>query len=298
MSPSYGSATLSNELTAPSIFSGRNGWATGVGGDAGTVGSMGNTGDGTRRFRGIRKVRLGDATPTARLRLDALTRYTQDVSDDDTTDAGLAPDPGWVVRRTRVEVGRPATLAETLTFTTWCTGLGRRWAERHLSIVGDQGAAYEVSTLWICVDLATGRPCPLTDQFLTIYGPAAGDRKVTARSTHPKPVVGAPKRTWPLRAVDFDTLGHVNNAAYWAAVEEVLAAGSLGDGPGEVAADGGGWWAEIEYRDGLDLGDEVTLLMAEVDPDRDPGSRSRTGLWWVTDGGGVAATALVGPQPA
>ena len=48
-------------------------------------------------------MRLGDVDPDGRLRLDALTRYTQDVSDDDTTDAGLDVEPGWVVRSTVVD---------------------------------------------------------------------------------------------------------------------------------------------------------------------------------------------------
>ena len=28
--------------------------------------------------------------------------------------------------------------------------------------------------------------------------------------------------SWPLRFTDFDTLGHVNNAAYWQVAEEIL----------------------------------------------------------------------------
>ena len=44
-----------------------------------------------RRFTGERKVRLGDVGRSGRLRLDALTRYTQDVSDDDTTSVRADP---------------------------------------------------------------------------------------------------------------------------------------------------------------------------------------------------------------
>ena len=39
-----------------------------------------------RVYTASRRVRLGDADPGGRLRLDAIARYVQDVSDDDTRD--------------------------------------------------------------------------------------------------------------------------------------------------------------------------------------------------------------------
>lgn len=231
-----------------------------------------------RRYSGRRKVRLGDVTPSGRLRLDALTRYTQDVSDDDTTAAGLAPEPAWVVRRTVVDVVAPARLAEPITITTFCSGLGRRWAERRLQVRGEEGGRYEVATLWICVDATSGQPQPLTEQFLDLYGSAAGGRTVSARLTNPKPSPSPVMTDWPLRAVDFDTLGHVNNAAYWAVVEEVLAS-EPGPNPSRIT---------LEYSAGLDRGDTVTIASAVVDDSRV--------LWWLTDGEReVAASASITP---
>ncbi len=58
---------------------------------------------------------------------------------------------------------------------------------------------------------------------------------------------------WPLRATDLDVLGHVNNAAYWAPVEQELAR----RGRPLVRR------AEIEFRAGLDEGDEVDLAIAD-----------------------------------
>ena len=57
-----------------------------------------------RRFSPCRRVRLGDASPGGRLRLDAVARYLQDVANDDAEDAGLANPASWVVRRTTIEV--------------------------------------------------------------------------------------------------------------------------------------------------------------------------------------------------
>ncbi len=255
-----------------------------------------------RRFTGHRKVRLGDVTVGGRLRLDALTRYTQDVSDDDTTDAGLSTEVGWVVRRTVVRVERAAVLGEELRFTTWCSGLGRRWAERSLEIRGEgcDGARYRVATLWIAMDPAAGRPTALTEQFLALYGEAAAGRTVQARLTNPKPRLDGPGWPWPLRVADLDTLGHVNNAAYWAVVEECLhreapvtpgaadgrpsevPVGDLGRGPLEVT---------IEYSAGLGPGAEVRVH--EGPAAEPPAQGSGRVLWLTTPGPTLAASALI-----
>src|SRR5947207_12307857 len=82
-----------------------------------------------RVYTGRRRVRLGDASPGGRLRLDAAARYLQDVSNDDTRDGGL-DDEGWVVRRTTLEVVAFPVMGEELELRTFCSGTGGRWAER------------------------------------------------------------------------------------------------------------------------------------------------------------------------
>ncbi|MEM8924548.1 MAG: acyl-ACP thioesterase domain-containing protein [Actinomycetota bacterium] len=237
---------------------------------------------GGRRFTGHRKVRLGDTTATGRLRLDALTRYTQDVSDDDTTDAGLGSDRAWVVRKTRVETARSAVLAEELAFTTYCSALGRRWAERRLDIEGSEGARYQVITLWICLDPTTGRPAQISEQFLDLYTEAAAGRTVGARLEHPKPPPDAERWSWPLRVVDVDTIGHVNNAAYWAVAEQAVA--------GSALAERGPDWASIEYASGLVLNDDVTV--------HDATDGDRRHLWFHTAAAAMAASIALSTAPA
>src|SRR4051812_34858097 len=104
-----------------------------------------------RRFVARRAVRLGDASPGGRLRLDAIARYLQDVADDDAGDAGLAGS-SWVVRRTTIEVRRPPVLREVLEVTTFCSGVGGRWAERRTSLRGGRGGRVEAVALWVHVD--------------------------------------------------------------------------------------------------------------------------------------------------
>ncbi len=232
-----------------------------------------------RIFTGERRVRLGDVDPSGRLRFDALTRYTQDVSNDDTRDAGLADDLAFVVRTTTVDVHQPGVFGEDLTISTFCGRLGKRWAERRLMVAGAQGARYEVATLWVHIDTDSGRPLALSEDFIRHYGVASMGRTVSAKQTVPKPGALPSDKTrtpWPLRAVDFDTFDHMNNAAYWAVIEQDL----------QVRVPPLPSRTTIEYGAGIGPADEVTIVTADAGPERY--------LWWEVEGR-PAASAAVSP---
>lgn len=222
-----------------------------------------------RRYTSSRRVRLGDVSPKGRLRLDAVARYLQDIAADDGHDAmGSEADP-WVVRRTAIDVERFPVLREELTITTWASGAGARWAERRTSIEGARGGHVDAAALWVYVDLDSGRPKRLTDAFWEHYGESVGDRTVHARLTHrDEPAPDGDVHPWQPRFSDFDVVGHVNNAVYWAIVEEHLDV----QAPATV---------EVEYRGGIDRGQDVQVVAA---PD---------GLW-ITADGALAATARIG----
>jgi acyl-ACP thioesterase len=232
-----------------------------------------------RVFEEARRVRLADVSPGGRLRLDAATRYLQDLSADDTADAALADAEGWVVRRTVIEVRRFPRYLEALELATWCSGIGSHYAERRISIVGERGGAIEASTTWVHVDQSSGRPTRVPAGFGALYREASGGRRIKARLEHADPPVGGVERSpWPLRFTDFDVLNHVNNAAYWEAVEESLAVRRDLRAPLR---------AELEHRRALERGAPVERLVADVDGG---------GLAvWLLDGGAVAASALVRP---
>jgi acyl-ACP thioesterase len=221
-----------------------------------------------------RRCRLGDVTPAGRARFDAIARWLQDVANDDAVDAALPRAMWWVVRRTTIRAERFPVLREQVELATWCSGTGSRWAERRTRITGERGALVEAASIWVHVDEASGRPLKLPAEFHGLYAPSAAGREVSARRAHPDPPPGADRVPFPLRAVDFDVLEHVNNAVYFAAVEEHLGA------PARPAA------VDLEHREGLRPGESAAVATS--------GDLATGGLWlWVLGGERVAASARV-----
>jgi acyl-ACP thioesterase len=171
------------------------------------------------------RVRLGDVDRLGRLRLDSTARWLQDAATDDAADAGLSRAYGWLVRRTMIDTIRPAMLGETVKVATWCTGIGRSWAERRSQITGDRGALIDAVSLWVQIDVATGRPARISSDFLDAYQATAGTRAVSARLHLGLPDGDQPveRINWKIRRTDVDPFGHVNNAATWAYLEECAA---------------------------------------------------------------------------
>jgi acyl-ACP thioesterase len=220
-----------------------------------------------RRFSADRPIRLSDADAAGRLRHDAIARYLQDVAADDVLDAGWAPDEHiWVVRRTVLEVLQPFLTDTAVELTTWCGAVAGAAAARRTSVAGDRGGRVEAEMIWIHLgrDL---QPQRLSDRFLSIYEASAEGRRASTRLKLPGPPTDAAVAPWTLRSTDIDQLGHVNNAAYWIAVEEELELTS----PHR---------AVLEYRRPVDLGDAVEL------------QRSGEALWFVVGGDLRAAAAL------
>ena len=218
-----------------------------------------------REFTGTRTVRLGDAGLDGTLRLDALARFLQDIAADDAADVGLR-DASWVVRRTVLTLqGRPR-YGERISLTTFCGGLGSRWAERRTDVVGPS-SRIEAASLWVYLD-PSGRPSPLP-LFLEAYAETAAGRTVSSRLTLPGPPEGAgASEPWPLRPTDFDVLGHVNNAVSWTILED----------------DPVSWGtATLEYRTPIEPDTDVRLV-------RDGARR------WLVSAAGVHTAAVAEPD--
>ncbi len=183
-----------------------------------------------RAFHQPRQPGFADCAPSGRVRLDALACWLQDIAYADVRDAGLAQAAVWVVRRTRMHVRRFPRFGERFDLTTFCSGIGRMWAERRTDIVNRDaadGAAPDVEavSLWVHLDAEHWRPSPLTQAEMDTYGGMPA-RKVSARLRHPTPEASGGGSGWLFRATECDIADHVNNAAYWQPLEEELLGGS------------------------------------------------------------------------
>lgn len=202
-----------------------------------------------RRFTGGQRVRLGDTDTGGRLRPDAVARYLHDIAADDWDDAGIGSGDLWVVRRTAMRLGaggRWPKLGEVVTATTWCSGIGAAWAERRTDLAVDGAVLAETESLWVPLD--PERPRRISAEFREVYGEAAAGRKVSGRVALPDMPADVERRPWPLRRVDLDVAGHVNNVASWTALVEVA------NGP--IAS------ATLTHHGPLAWNDPVTLAAA------------------------------------
>jgi acyl-ACP thioesterase len=171
---------------------------------------------------------LADCAPSGRARLDALVRMLQDVAYADVEDAELQDHAVWVVRRCRIRVERFPRFADHLMLHTFCSGVGRAWAERRTTIESAEAAEplVEAVSLWVHLDPQTWHPMPFSEGEMDVYGAAAGDRRISHRLRHPAPPDdGAAIRPWTFRASECDVADHINNAAYWTPLEDELLTG-------------------------------------------------------------------------
>ncbi len=211
--------------------------------------------EGVRAYSHGRSPGFADCAPTGRVRLDAIACWLQDVAYADVEDAGVAQAAVWVVRRSRIRVNRFPRFGDHFELTTFCSGIGRMWAERRTDVVaagGPTGAIVQAVSLWVHLDAERWVPTPLSASEIAIYG-GAPERRVSHRLRHPAPGSTEGGTPWNFRATECDIADHVNNAAYWAPLEEELLAG-----PEPERLD-----VELEYRAPAQPGDKRVLRSGE-----------------------------------
>lgn len=231
-------------------------------------------------FEAERRVELSDVDPMGRMRLDALARVVQDVAAEDSERSPAYAGCVWVVRRSVFDIERFPGYREVVGMRTWCGGVGSRWAERRVSLVGNRGARVEASALWVLLD-PDGAPRRLPDELTELLLGHAGGRKVSARLQLDSAVPDhCPRRAWPLRRADVDLMGHVNNAVTWAAVEDDLA--GVPRVPPEPLR------AEMEYLREVLPSEDLSVVISSTEQER---------RWWLCAADGVRAVARLTPGP-
>ena len=208
-----------------------------------------------RTYSAVRRVRLSDMDSRGRVRFDTIARYLQDVAIDDVQETGWGmPEHLWFIRSIRIDVLVPFLEDREVELVTWCNGVATIAAGRRWSVIGDAGGRAEVDSVWIHL---TPDERPARIDGFDAYAEAASGRPVSRRLLLPDPPDDAERVAWQVRATDIDRHGHVNNAAYWQAVEERLT---------RRGADlGAPLRVRIEYRQPIDPDDSVSLLEHDVE---------------------------------
>lgn len=204
-----------------------------------------------RTFRVGYRIRLSDTDASGRLRLDAVARYLQDAATDDVEETSWgAPEHLWVLRSVRIDVVTPFLEDNFVDILTWGSSFSSLAAGRRWSLRGDAGGSIEVDSTWIHLDGAA-RPARIGEGF-EAYVEATQGRVASTKLTLEPPSLDLPRSKWPLRATDVDRMGHVNNAAYWAAIEHRVGGSGL-----DVRLP---MRARLDHRHAIDLGDDVELV--------------------------------------
>ena len=203
-----------------------------------------------RRFAARRRVRLSDIDAYGRVRLDAIARFLQDVAIDDVQQTGWGlPSHLWFVRKIRVDVLRPFLLDQEVELVTWCSAVG---VDRGgAPVVGQRGCTRAASR-----STASGSTSGPTSALRASTASASMRRRPAAGPSRrelelPDPPSQSMRRPWALRWTDVDRHGHVNNAAYWQAVEHVAAESGF-----ELRQP---YRAMLDFREPIDLGEELEL---------------------------------------
>jgi acyl-ACP thioesterase len=167
---------------------------------------------------------LGDTDGRQRLRLDAVARYLQDIGYDHLTVVEEGDlHPGWIVRRTVIDVLSPIEFGEQVHLRRWPSALSNRWCNMRIQVRTDNGGRIETEMFLIHVDIEAGRPARMTERFMAPMLAATTEHRLRWRAAlRESPDAAGERWPFPLRVTDIDRYGHVNNAVHWAAVEEAL----------------------------------------------------------------------------
>jgi acyl-CoA thioester hydrolase len=87
---------------------------------------------------------------------------------------------GWVVRSHFIEYFRPAFADQQLSVHTWVPRFDQRSTPRRYLFVreGDRAVVAEAETIWVFVDIVTGRRRPIPPDLLDAFDPMPEDREV------------------------------------------------------------------------------------------------------------------------
>lgn len=233
-------------------------------------------------------VRPSDIDPDTRLRLDGVAKYLEEIAWENLQATNFhITDPFWIVRRTVIDVVSPITWPDRLHLRRWCDALSTRWTAMRVRIAGDEGGLIETEAFWINIGESTGMPTRISDEGLSFLQTMTVEHRLKWRPwlSEPAPPESGSDLHFPLRATDIDQFNHVNNAAYWQAVEQYLV-----DYPSLIAQP---YRAIIEYNAPTLAGEDV---MVRGRLEAGDGAQPTLRLWFMV-GDSVRTAVCIRPLP-
>ena len=201
--------------------------------------------------------------------------YLQEAAIEASTDAGFSPEwyaeanTGWVIRQLAIRYHLQASYGDELEVKTWVSDIRRVHSTREYLVtrVGDRAKVAAARVNWVYLDMKTGRPARVTDDFLKAFEPAGEMDDLGIRLQKPRKTDDAFRYRTRRRVqtYELDALQHVNNAVYLHWIEQAYFDALRAAGHPIERKRKEGWWAlqgghEIEYFEPAFETDEIEIV--------------------------------------
>lgn len=129
----------------------------------------------------------------------------------------------WLIRETQIDYLEPAQYDDTITITTWVADFRHVQSRRMYEFHKGNNLIARATTNWVYLDSATQRPARIPEEVKRAFMPDENDNAPTVdrfpdMPPHPEEPFSIVK---PVEWRDLDSVGHVNNATYFAYFEDV-----------------------------------------------------------------------------
>jgi len=130
-------------------------------------------------------------------------RWMQDVAIEHSAARGwpmeryLRTKTAWVVRKHTIEYVRPAFAGDAVSLFTWVAGYRQSSSQRRYLFwrTRDQQTLVRAETLWVFVDAASGRACPIPAELAADFEIAADEEVLELARRGATGLAGPPPRT-------------------------------------------------------------------------------------------------------
>lgn len=178
------------------------------------------------------KIRYSEVDENARLTLNGLVNYFQDVSTFQSEHLGIGIEylkehnQAWILSSWQIELDRFPKLCEQVTAQTWAYEFQSFYGMRNFALIDGQGKmAARANSIWVLFDTRRQRPVRVTQEMGERYGSEPrlemeyAPRKITV------PENGVREEAFLIGKHHLDTNHHVNNGQYIAWAQEYLPEG-------------------------------------------------------------------------